>query len=216
MRGAGWRPSGGGAVALAVVALALALPAWVGAAEGGALKVSCEGGKLTLEAQDVPVADVLKALEEECGLILEGAEYILDRPVTATYEKATLEEVIEAVIRLTDLPNTILASAASGALKLVVLATGETPPPKPRLARPSKERPGAAKDRESRLARPHREWPGAAQGREGRLSRWQALRSQEEGLSGESSLRDRESFRGRLRSGRLRFRGMRRGAGSAN
>ena len=47
--------------------------------------------------------------------------------MTATYEKVTLEEVIESLIRLTDLPNTLLAKLSSGALRLAVLATG-TPP----------------------------------------------------------------------------------------
>ena len=119
-----------GLVVWAALALALALPARAAAAaeEGGALKVSCEGGTLSLEARDAPVAAVLEALKE-CGLSLEGKEYIPDQPVTATYEKVTLEDVIEALIRLADLPNTLLARASSGALKLVVLATGTPAPP---------------------------------------------------------------------------------------
>ena len=114
----------------AALALVVALPSRAAAAaeEGGALKVSCEGGKLSLEARDAPVAAVLQALKE-CGLLLEGKEYVPDQPVTATYEKVTLEDVIEALIRLTDLPNTLLATASSGALKLVVLATGTPAPP---------------------------------------------------------------------------------------
>jgi len=113
----------------AALALVVALPSWAAATEeGGALKVSCEGGKLSLEARDAPVAVVLEALKE-CGLSLEGKEYIPDQPVTATYEKVTLEDVLEALIRLTDLPNTLLAKLSSGALKLVVLATGTPAPP---------------------------------------------------------------------------------------
>ena len=74
---------------------------------------------------DIPVVTaVLRALEKECGLILEGKEYIPERPVTVAYQKVTLEEVIESLIRLTGLPSTMLAVASSGALKLAVLATG--------------------------------------------------------------------------------------------
>ncbi|MCZ6659841.1 MAG: hypothetical protein O6916_00260, partial [bacterium] len=72
--------------------------------------------------------DVFKALERECGLLLKGVENIPDRPVTATYEKVTLEEIIESLIRLTGLPNTLLAIASSGALKVAVLATGKEIP----------------------------------------------------------------------------------------
>ncbi|MCH7923260.1 MAG: tetratricopeptide repeat protein [Nitrospinae bacterium] len=74
--------------------------------------------------------DVFQALERECGLLLEGKEYIPERPVTATYERVTLEEVIEAIIRLADLPNTMLATVSSGAVKLAVLATGRKAPTK--------------------------------------------------------------------------------------
>ena len=115
----------------AALALVVALPARAKAAEEpGTLKLSCEGGTVTLETQAAPAAAVLRALEKECGLLLEGKEYIPERPVTVTYEKVTLEEVIEALIRLADLPNTILAMASSGVLKLAVLATGREAPTK--------------------------------------------------------------------------------------
>ena len=121
----------------AALALALALPAGVFAAEPeGTLKLSCEEGKLlSLEARAALAPDVFRALEEKCGLLLKGGENIPDEPVTATYEKVTLEEIIESLIRLTDLPNTLLASLSSGALKLVVLATGREGVRKAPLAR---------------------------------------------------------------------------------
>ena len=115
--------------ALALVAALPGAPAWAAAAveEPGALAVSCEGGALRLEARAALAPDVFRALEKECGLLLGGTENIPPRPVTAAYQKVTLEEVIESLIRLTDLPNTLLAMLSSGALKLAVLATG-TPP----------------------------------------------------------------------------------------
>jgi len=77
----------------AALAIALALPAGGFAAEGEKLKLSCvEGRLLSLEAQAALAPDVFQALERECGLILRGGENIPDRPVTATYEKVTLEE----------------------------------------------------------------------------------------------------------------------------
>ena len=123
----------------AALAIALALAAGVFAAEGkGTIKLSCEEGKLlSLEAREALAPDVFKALEEKCGLLLKGGENIPDDPVTATYEKATLEEVIESLIRLTGLPSTLLAKVSSGALKLAVLATGT---PKPRKRRPAVSR----------------------------------------------------------------------------
>ena len=108
---------------LALVAALLA-PRAKAAEEPGTLKLSCEGSTLSLEARDAPATAVLRALEKECGLILEGKEYIPERPVTVAYQKVTLEEVIESLIRLTGLPSTMLAVASSGALKLAVLATG--------------------------------------------------------------------------------------------
>ena len=126
----GWRGPGARRVLVwAALALVVALPARAKAAEEpGTLKLTCEGGTVTLETQAAPAAAVLRALEQECGLLLEGKEYIPERPVTATYEKATLEEVIEALIRLTGLPNTMLGMASSGVLKLAVLATGREAP----------------------------------------------------------------------------------------
>ncbi len=120
----------------AALAIALALPAGVFAAEPkGTLKLSCEEGKLlSLEARAALAPDVFRALEEKCGLLLKGGENIPDEPVTATYEKVTLEEVIESLIRLTGLPSTLLAKVSSGALKLAVLATGK-PQPRKRKAR---------------------------------------------------------------------------------
>ena len=112
----------------AALALVAALPASPAAAEegGGALDIRCEGDTVSvLEARGAPIDAVLMALEQECGLRLVGAGNIPERPVTAAYQRATLEEVVEALIRLTDLPNTLLATASSGVLKLVVLATGE-------------------------------------------------------------------------------------------
>ncbi len=116
--------------ACAALAIALALPAGGFAAEPKEkLKLSCEEGKLlSLETRAALAPDVFKALERECGLLLKGVENIPDRPVTATYEKVTLEEIIESLIRLTGLPNTLLAIASSGALKVAVLATGKEIP----------------------------------------------------------------------------------------
>jgi len=120
----------------AALAIALALPAGGFAAEPKEkLKLSCEEGRLlSLESRAALAPDVFKALERECGLLLKGVENIPDRPVTATYEKVTLEEIIESLIRLTGLPNTLLAIASSGALKVAVLATGKEDPR--RAARP--------------------------------------------------------------------------------
>ena len=114
----------------AALAIALALPAGGFAAEPKEkLKLSCEEGRLlSLESRAALAPDVFKALERECGLLLKGVENIPDRPVTATYEKVTLEEIIESLIRLTGLPNTLLAIASSGALKVAVLATGKEIP----------------------------------------------------------------------------------------
>ncbi len=125
----------------AALAIALALAAGVFAAEGkGTIKLSCEEGELlSLEARAALAPDVFKALEEKCGLLLKGGENIPDEPVTATYEKVTLEEVIESLIRLTGLPSTLLAKVSSGALKLAVLATG-TPKPRKRRATVSRKR----------------------------------------------------------------------------
>jgi len=115
----------------AALATALALPAGGFAAEGEKLKLNCEEGRLlTLEARAALAPDVFQALEEKCGLLLRGVENIPARPVTATYEKVTLEEIIESLIRLTGLPNTLLAIASSGALKVAVLATGKEIPRK--------------------------------------------------------------------------------------
>ena len=115
----------------AALALALALPARAEAAEGGTLKLSCEEGKLlSLEARAALAPDIYGALEKECGLLLGGKENIPALPVTATYEEVTLEELIEALVRLTGLPSTLMAMASSGALKLAVLATGTPLPPK--------------------------------------------------------------------------------------
>ncbi|MDV2479390.1 MAG: hypothetical protein RX317_03995 [bacterium] len=125
----------------AALAIALALAAGGFAAEGkGTIKLSCEEGKLlSLEAREALAPDVFKALEEKCGLLLKGGENIPDEPLTATYEKVTLEEVIESLIRLTGLPSTLLAKVSSGALKLAVLATG-TPQPRKRRRAVSRER----------------------------------------------------------------------------
>ncbi len=124
----------------AALAIALALPAGVFAAEPkGTIKLSCEEGKLlSLEARAALAPDVFRALEEKCGLLLKGGENIPYEPVTATYEKVTLEEIIESLIRLTGLPSTLLAKVSSGALKLAVLATG-TPQPRKRKATVSRE-----------------------------------------------------------------------------
>ena len=129
----------------AALALALALPAGVFAAEPkGTLKLSCEEGKLlSLEARAALAPDVFRALEKECGLQLKGGWNIPDEPVTATYEKVTLEEIIESLIRLAGLPSTLLAIASSGALKLAVLATGTPRPKKPRATVSREERDGA-------------------------------------------------------------------------
>ena len=134
----GYWPAGIGLVALVGALVAsLGILAWPPeAAEGKKLKLSCEEGRLlSLEARAALAPDVFQALEEKCGLQLKGGENIPDRPVTATYEKVTLEEIIESLIRLTDLPNTLLASLSSGALKLVVLATGREGVRKAPLAR---------------------------------------------------------------------------------
>ena len=127
--------------ACAALAIALALAAGVFAAETkGTIKLSCEEGKLlSLEAREALAPDVFRALEEKCGLLLKGGENIPYEPVTAIYEKVTLEEVIESLIRLTGLPSTLLAKVSSGALKLAVLATG-TPQPRKRKATVSRER----------------------------------------------------------------------------
>ena len=134
----------------AALAIALALPAGGFAAEPKEkLKRSCEEGKLlSLEAREALAPDVFKALERECGLLLKGVENIPDRPVTATYEKVTLEEIIESLIRLTGLPNTLLAIASSGALKVAVLATGKEIPRK--AARPQRR----TRARAPRVSRP--------------------------------------------------------------
>ena len=123
-----WKgPVGCSLLVWAALALVAAPPAvLLASAEEGVegLELRCDGEMVSvLEARGAPVDSVLRALERECGLQLEGAGNIPDRPVTATYQKVTLEEVIEAIIRLTDLPNTLLATASSGVLKLAVLAT---------------------------------------------------------------------------------------------
>ncbi|MCH7922626.1 MAG: hypothetical protein IH975_06305 [Nitrospinae bacterium] len=129
----GYWPAGIGLVALVGALVAsLGILAWPPeAAEGKKLKLSCEEGRLlSLEARAALAPDLFRALERECGLILMGGENIPDRPVTATYEKVTLEEIIESLIRLAGLPNTLLAIASSGVLKVVVLATGKEIPRK--------------------------------------------------------------------------------------
>ncbi len=110
----------------AMLAIGLAAaPAWAGATEAqGAIKLSCENGALSLEARDALAPEVFRALEKECGLLLRGSENIPAQPLTVDYEKVTLEEVIESLVRLTGLPSTLLATVSSGALKLSVLATG--------------------------------------------------------------------------------------------
>ncbi len=110
----------------ALLALGLAFgPAWAGTTEAnGALKLSCENGALSLKARDALAPEVFRALEKECGLLLRGSENIPAQPLTVDYEKVTLEEVIESLVRLTGLPSTLLATVSSGALKLAVLATG--------------------------------------------------------------------------------------------
>ena len=134
----------------AALAITLALPAGGFAAEPkGKLKLICEEGRLlSLEARAALAPDVFRALERECGLLLRGVENIPDRPVTATYEKVTLEEIIESLIRLTGLPNTLLAIASSGALKVAVLATGKEIPR--RAARPLRR----TRARAPRVSRP--------------------------------------------------------------
>ncbi len=110
----------------ALLALGLAAaPAWAGTTEAhGALKLSCENGALSLNARDALAPEVFRALEKKCGLLLGGSENIPAQPLTVDYEKVTLEEVIESLIRLTGLPSTLMATVSSGALKLAVLATG--------------------------------------------------------------------------------------------
>ena len=129
----------------AALALALALPAGVFAAEPkGTLKLSCKEGKLlSLEARAALAPDVFRALEKECGLQLKGGWNIPDEPVTATYEKVTLEEIIESLIRLAGLPSTLLAIASSGALKLAVLAKGTPAPPAPQAKKEKASEPEA-------------------------------------------------------------------------
>ncbi len=136
--------------ACAALAIALALAAGVFAAETkGTIKLSCEEGKLlSLEAREALAPDVFRALEEKCGLLLKGGENIPYEPVTATYEKVTLEEVIESLIRLTGLPSTLLAKVSSGALKLAVLATG-TPQPRKRKAAVKREKRDKDRDEDS-------------------------------------------------------------------
>ena len=121
-------------VLFAALAIVLALPAHDFAAEPkGTIKLSCEEGELlSLEARAALAPDVFKALEEKCGLQLKGGENIPYEPVTATYEKVTLEEIIESLIRLTGLPSTLLAKVSSGAIKLAVLATGTQRPRRPK------------------------------------------------------------------------------------
>ncbi len=110
----------------ALLALGLAAaPAWAGATEtNGALKLSCENGALSLKARDALAPEVFRALEKKCGLLLGGSENIPAQPLTVDYDKVSLEEVIESLIRLTGLPSTLIATVSSGALKLAVLATG--------------------------------------------------------------------------------------------
>ncbi|MCH6567230.1 MAG: hypothetical protein IH801_02545 [Nitrospinae bacterium] len=110
----------------AMLAIGLAAaPAWAGATEAnGALKLSCENGALSLKARDALAPEVFRALEKKCGLLLGGSENIPAQPLTVDYDKVSLEEVIESLIRLTGLPSTLLATVSSGALKLAVLATG--------------------------------------------------------------------------------------------
>ncbi|MCH7768104.1 MAG: hypothetical protein IH828_04135 [Nitrospinae bacterium] len=110
--------------ALLAIGLAAA-PAWAGATEAnGALKLSCDNGALSLKARDALAPEVFRALEKKCGLLLGGSENIPAHPLTVDYDKISLEEVIESLIRLTGLPSTLLATVSSGALKLAVLATG--------------------------------------------------------------------------------------------
>ncbi len=137
-------------VLCAALAIVLALPAHDFAAEPkGTLKLSCEEGKLlSLEAREALAPDVFVALEEKCGLLLKGGENIPYDPLTATYEKVTLEEVIESLIRLTGLPSTLLAKVSSGALKLAVLATG-TPQPRKRKAAVKREKRDKDRDEDS-------------------------------------------------------------------
>ncbi|MCH7923246.1 MAG: hypothetical protein IH975_09465 [Nitrospinae bacterium] len=134
----------------AALAIMVALPARaLPDKEPWTIKLSCEEGKLlSLEAREALAPEVFRALEEKCGLLLKGGENIPDEPVTATYEKVTLEEVIESLIRLTGLPSTLLAKVSSGALKLAVLATG-TPKPRKHKATVSREERDGARDEDS-------------------------------------------------------------------
>ncbi len=181
MRAPRWRAHGS-TVALAALALVAALAAPPASAEEPeALKVSCEGGQLNLEAHSAPAVDVFEALEEECGLILKGKENIPHWPVTAIFRNVTLEEGVEDLIRLTGLSSTLLDTDPSGELKLAVLSAG-TRGPGPSRSRSffglrSEEGP---KGREK--------WGAAGS------SRWKGLRSRGEGEEGELAEKHRQAL----------------------
>jgi hypothetical protein len=65
--------------------------------EGGALKVQWEGGKLSLDAQDAPLSEVLRVLSDATGIRVTGAERLSTR-VSASFVKADLIPALKELL----------------------------------------------------------------------------------------------------------------------
>ena len=124
--------------ALPAAALLLLAAGATGHAGDGALGLSCRDGRVDLDARSAPAAEVFRALERDCGLVVRSPGLLPPEPVTFTSRGRTLEETVAELVRVAGVPSTLSATAPGEPLTLFLLPTGKQgPAPPAALARPA-------------------------------------------------------------------------------